>query len=161
MAARTNEEIVDRIANYRDRSPDDMLGFGLDVLVMALPFDAAKPLLANDVAEEDWNQEVDTEKSAVDYLRFALEKAENHRGISADRSVRKIREYAWLMGRDDAVTAMDDAPYENYGVPMLRAFATTVGGAAYAVWHERAGTMLANMAGGLPCEPGCTEGCGR
>jgi hypothetical protein len=43
--------------------------------------------------------------------------------ISASRSVEKLTEFAWLLGRDDVVAAMDEAGYAQYGVPKLFAFA--------------------------------------
>jgi len=90
------------------------------------------------------------------YLAFAIRKVVDHRGISAERSVVKLREYAWLLGRDDAVVAMDAAAYPQYGAPKLKAFALAMG----LPWPTD-DIVLEHMASGQPCSPNCWEGCGR
>jgi hypothetical protein len=78
------------------------------------------------VTAEDWAKNAIERGSVVDaardYYHFALGKIADERGISAERSVVKLREYAWLMGRDDVVDAMDAAPYPQYGAPKVAAF---------------------------------------
>ncbi len=150
---RTQDEIVARIAYA-----DDMFGFDREVLVESLDYPHAKPYLKPEVTEEDWLKDSgpdrDLAKAAADYFTFALGKIENHRGISASRSVTKLREYAWLLGRDDVVAAMDEADYAQYGAPQVKAFGDGLG----LDWP--ASDDLVRMAQGLPCEPGCESGCG-
>ncbi|WP_301547102.1 hypothetical protein [Micromonospora sp. C95] len=43
------------------------------------------------------------------------------------RSVDKLGELAWLLGRDDIVAAMDHAGYPMYGAPKVKAFADGFG----------------------------------
>lgn len=64
-------------------------------------------------------------EAAVDYLKFAFGKAENHRGLSASRSVDRIGEYLWLLGLD--TDAFEAAEYAQYGVPKLKVAADRLG----------------------------------
>jgi len=123
---RTQTEISDRAADV-----DDPFGWACEVLLYQLDYDAIRPVLADGVTADDWAaaraSELNVETAARAYLLFAVGKADDERGISAERSVIKLREYAWLLGRDDVITAMDAAPYPPYGKPTLRAFADGMG----------------------------------
>src|SRR5258706_374110 len=101
---RTQDEIVPRIAAIAD---DDWAGFGREVLIPALDFTHAKPYLVPEATAAEWDidEAGDTEAAAWSYLDFAIGKIQDHRGISAGRSVDKLTEYAWLLGRDDVVAA--------------------------------------------------------
>lgn len=151
---RTQDEIVARMAES-----DGMFGFDREVLIGALDFDHAKPYLNAEVTEDQWFEDGrgrrDVFSDATAYLGFAIGKILDHRGISASRSVEKLREYAWLLGRDDVVAAMDEADYAQYGAPQVKAFAVGMG----MPWPEA--EILTRMADGEPCEPGCESGCGR
>jgi hypothetical protein len=151
---RTQQEIVDRIVDAN--ADDDFMGFRREVLLDALEFEHAKPYLKDGVTEAEWDasREKDTQAAARGYLDFAVGKIEDHRGISASRSVEKLGEYAWLLGRDDVVAAMAAADYPQYGAPKVKAFAEGMGWP----WPPDAG--LARMAEGLPCTEDCYGGCG-
>ena len=164
MTIRTPEEIVARIEEVKG---DDFLGFRRQVLVMALPYDVAAEsnLVREGVTKEQWDEstvhgEEATTKEALEYLEFAFGKADDHRGISANRSVEKMGEYAWLLCRDDVVTAMENAEYAQYGVPVLVQFAEHLSDESRAVWARVKNERLERMAVGLPCETECYEGCG-
>jgi len=151
---RAQDEIVARIAAVAN---DDWMGNRQDVLLRALDFGNARPYLKDGVTEEQWNtggKYADIDADAREYYHFALGKMRDHRGLSAVRSVEKLTEFAWLLGRDDVVAAMKDADYANYGAPKVHAFATGFGLA----WPDEA--ELNRMAEGLPCIPNCDEGCG-
>lgn len=158
---RTPDEIATQMKAIEK---DDFLGFGREVLMSYLPWSHIQPFLKEGVTEDQWTAESRSPVEAgVDYLKFAIGKALDHRGISAGRSVEKLRQYAWLAEREDVVQAMDDAAYENYGVPKLMAF-----GSGFDVpteWaipaHDAARQALLNMSKGLPCTPNCMEGCGQ
>lgn len=153
MSARTQDEILARLNDVAD---DDFLGFRFEVLVEALDYAHVKPFLQDDATAEDWakQQVVNIDETTLGYYTFAVGKIEDHRGLSADRSVTKLREFAWLLGRDDAVEAMDAADHMNYGAPKVKAFAQAMG---YA-WPDS--TELNRMADGLPCDDDCGSGCG-
>lgn len=122
--SRTQEEIVARIEAI---ASTDFFGFGRKVLLDALDFEHARPLLDPRATEAEWGPAAGPDTllaSARDYYTFALGKIRDHRGLSASRSVDKLTEYAWLLGRDDIVTAMGAAIYEQYGAPTVKAFAS-------------------------------------
>lgn len=152
--ARTQEEIVARIVE----SDSDMFGFAREVLVAALDYEHAKEYLKPEVTQAEWVADSgpgqDLAGPARDYYGFALGKIRDHRGISASRSVVKLREYAWLLGRDDIVAAMDAADYAQYGAPQVKAFGEGLG-LAWPTTED-----MVRMAQGLPCETNCYSGCG-
>ncbi|WBB52414.1 hypothetical protein [Verrucosispora sp. WMMD573] len=51
----------------------------------------------------------------------------DHRGNSVSRSVETLAELAWLLGRDDLASAIDDADYPIYGAPKVKFFADGFG----------------------------------
>ncbi|WP_181871448.1 hypothetical protein [Sphaerisporangium album] len=152
MAARTQDEIVTRIHAVGET---DLFGFRTEVLAAALDFEHVREFLKDGVTETDWHQVTDRENAAREYYQFALGKIRHHRGLSAERSVLKLAEHAWLLGQDDVVAAMDEAPYPPYGAPKVRAFAQGFD----LVWPGDA--EMTRMAAGEPCTPGCVEGCLR
>lgn len=115
----------------RAQAADDMFGWAQEVLLPYLDFEHAKPILNDGVTADGWAKyAADSAKvrdEALSYYVFALGKIEDERGISAERSVVKLREYAWLMGLDDVVAAMDAAGYAPYGAPKVAAFAAGLG----------------------------------
>lgn len=148
---RKQAEIVARIENI---AKDDYFGFRREVLLRALDFDHAKPYLKEGTTADQWGAPTDTGEEAKEYYGFALGKIRDHRGLSADRSVQKLTEYAWLLGRDDVVAAMDAADYPQYGAPKVKAFADLMG----YEWPDD--KELTNMARGDYCRPLCDMGCG-
>lgn len=153
---RSQEDIVARIAEI---AGDDLFGFAREVLVDALDIDHARPFLIASATAEAWgdgHRDADQiHAAAVDYYNFALGKIENHRGLSADRSVDKLTQFAWLLGRDDVVTAMETAEYAQYGAPKVKAFGEGFG----LPWPDD--EAMVRMAQGKPCTDGCDEGCDR
>lgn len=154
---RSQEEILARIETKRG----DTLGWAFEVLAEALTFENAKPFLKEEVSEADW-EGLNTVDAVVgrakEYLDFAVRKASDHRGISAERSTVKLAEYAWLLGRDDVVTAMDAAGYAQYGAPKVKAYGVGMG--FWSAEHD-SDQDFARMAQGELCSPDCEEGCGR
>lgn len=59
------------------------------------------------------------------YLTFAIDKAKEHRGISATRSVEKLMVWMWMM---EKVNHPDEhtEPYVQYGVPILKWIASEI-----------------------------------
>jgi hypothetical protein len=110
----------------RAQAADDMFGWAQGVLLSYCDYETGLPILNDGVTAEDWAKNADDpaaiETAAYSYYRFALGKIADERGLSAERSVIKLREFAWLMGRDDVVAAMDAAPYPQYGAPKVAAF---------------------------------------
>ncbi|AEB42641.1 hypothetical protein [Micromonospora maris] len=158
MTARTQEEIVTRIRALRAHRRD-IFGFREEVLVEALDLDHARQLLGPGTPG-GWTPRVDHETYARDYLRFAIGKIIDHRGNSASRSVDKLGELAWLLGRDDIVRAMDHTSYPMYGAPTVKAFADGFGWPFLDDLDSDDQRALARMADGQQCDPqGCQRGC--
>lgn len=157
MTIRTQDEILARF-----ESADDFLGWAREVLIEAMDADTVRRYNPDATIGTDWTawSAGDVETNARNYLDFAIEKAINHRGLSAERSVAKLREFAWLLGRDDVVAAMGAAEYPQYGVPQVKAFADGMGWPFKAEqgWEQ---TALDRMAQGMPCADDCDEGCGQ
>ena len=123
MPKPTQSEILDRIA---ERKEGDIFGFEWHEYVSRLTFEKAKPFLKDDADPQDWKAAPSDRESvlreAEDYLGFAFEKANNCRGISANRSVMHYIAWTWLAGdrefSDLLSRAMDEA-YQFYGKPLL------------------------------------------
>lgn len=154
---RSQDEIVARI---RAGEKDRFFGWDLEVLLPCLDFEHARPLLKPDVTAEKWSGVPKSDDSlreeAVKYLDFAWGKAEDHRGISASRSVEKMTEYLWLLGMNQAVADMAAAGYAQYGAPKLRVAAEALG------QPLPESEALKRMMQGEHCTPGgCESGCGE
>lgn len=113
---RTDQEILDRVEAIR---PADFLGWTTPVLLMALSYECAvkEEIVANGVDRASWDSSQTTNPTAEakEYLAFAMDKARNERGISAERSVDKLREWLWLSGDDSLLRRFEGAPYNPYG----------------------------------------------
>src|SRR4051812_27113238 len=103
MTSRTQGEIL---ARYR--AVDDFFGFAGEALSLSMTADTIRQVNPDADLPGGWTprttESLDTE--AREYLSFAVGKVLNHRGISAERSIIKLREFAWLLGRDVVVQAM-------------------------------------------------------
>lgn len=111
---RTQQEIADRVEKVIG---EDLFGFKSEVLIPYLEFDRAKVYLNDGVTAAEWariTSDVDAAPAeGAEYFQFAVAKCEDERGISANRSVMKLAEWAWLDGQDDLAEQMEDD--DNYG----------------------------------------------
>lgn len=129
---RSDEEIVQRLREVASNGRDWM-GVEQGDLVMRLPFEAAKPFLKETATAESWGKakprdETGIKAEMLDYMPFAWDKANNRRGLSADRSISHMNAWLWLMGWDAAAKQMeDDDLYNCYGKPQLRAICEAFG----------------------------------
>lgn len=125
---RSQEEIRDR---YLAAEPFDLFGWVGEVLLPYMDHATVSPYLKTGITAEQWEEVKeglgDVGTVAEEYYRFALTKIEDRRGISAERSVIKLREYAWLMGQDDVVTRMDEIPFTKYGAAKVAVFGEAFG----------------------------------
>lgn len=94
-------------------------------------------------------------------MAFAVHKIPDHRSGSAVRAVNKLTELAWLLGRDDVMTAMNSTAYPMYGAPKITVFADGLGWPLHSLaqdpdWRD----AVIRMAAALPCSPdGCAWEC--
>lgn len=89
------------------------------------------------------------------YMReYGWPKAIGHRGISASRTLDKMRAWAWLAGDEDVLKGAFACGYAQYGAPVLAAVCEHYG------WPVPDGEDAERMIAGRPCTdyPGC--GCG-
>ena len=128
---RTEAEIVERI---KAREPEDMFGFEWHEYIRFLPFHAAQPWLKEEAKPEDWAAEVCTRDALLeqmrDYMDFAWGKANNCRGLSANRSVMHYIAWTWLAGDgefSDEISQQFDEDYRFYGKPILARIADFYG----------------------------------
>jgi hypothetical protein len=118
---RSQEEIA---AKYKE-TEGEFLNFAGDVLLPCLDFEHARPFLKPEVTEAEWDKErVRPTKESVlgelrNYMDFAWGKVEDHRGISASRSVDKLSAYVWLLGDDATLSEVEEAGFAQYGAPKL------------------------------------------
>lgn len=157
MTTRTQDEI-----RARFDASDDFFGFAAEVLAESMTADTIRQINPN--AEVNDHQAQTTEQvteAAREYLGFAVEKITSHRGLSAERSVIKLREFAWLLDRDDVIAAMDAAEYPQYGAPKVKAFADRMGWPFISYVEDYERPALARMSNGEPCREDCMDGCGQ
>lgn len=153
---KTQSEIIEYYDNHRE---EDMFGFVAEVLFPYLTFDQAKKYLKPEATAEGWGDvEPLTEEHVVgemrDYMVFAWEKAADHRGLSASRSIEKMRAWLWLLGDEELRDFADDnSNYAQYGAPTLKAISEKYG---FDIPDE---PRIKRMVKGLPCRDGCGEGC--
>ncbi len=158
---RTNLEIVSKIRKHEN----DFFGFISTDLLEYLSFDLAKQFLEGDDIKKvesgkaKWKpSSLKTPyiiKSMKKYMVFALSKAENHRGLSASRSIEHFKAWIWLLGNDD-YNFIRWNNYKNYGAPVLRQICEKY---QFAFPDDNIG--LKNMSQGLKCSENCKEGCGK
>ena len=128
---RTQDEIVAELRrlNLKENEFDDVLGFKRDDLAVALDFEHAKEFLVKEVTLEEWTGNGGTQYStdeAVlcrmhDYMDFAWGKANDCRGLSANRSIMHYEAWLWLLGGEHAdFGAKLQENYQFYGKPQLK-----------------------------------------
>lgn len=159
MTTATGLPRTDKDIRARIEASTNMFGFDKEVLAEYLSFEGAEGIRKEGMTEKEWGDVPNLDElteAAHNYLNFAIGKIEDHRGISASRSVDKLTEYAWLLGRDDIVTAMGEADYAQYGAPKVKVFSVGFGW-----WPQDPSPDLVRMSDGLPCTDDCEQGCGR
>ena len=117
---RTQDEIVNR---YEERKDGDPLGFEIDEYLVAMDFEHAKPYLVADADPMKWETRTrDPVEKMKEYMPFAIGKAEDQRGISANRSIQHYIAWLWLEGEEELlakVEQMYETNYHDYGMPIL------------------------------------------
>lgn len=126
---RTQDEIAAKVRESRNQ----VLDFAGDALLAYLDFEHAREFLKPETTPEKWAEihvPLDADKVIAEmreYMSFAWEKVEDHRGLSAGRSVDKMTAWAWLLGDGGAYEAIEAAEYTNYGAPKLAAICRVLG----------------------------------
>lgn len=125
---RTQEEILQKIdAGFTN----DVFGFGINDIIYALSFENAKQylkeeFLSKESAQLEWKaQQLKSDSDVIstmrNYLSFAWDKANNERGLSADRSIQHFIAWAWLIDDEFSrkLETLYNTNYAPYGKPIL------------------------------------------
>lgn len=154
---RTEQEMVDFIVKSNQEIP--IFNFQPEVVIQYLSYEKAKQFLKEDCTEEKFKSlgapaytRENVFQAMANYMHYGWLKAQNHRGISANRTIQKMEAYVFLLGDDPSF--MRDLPYQNYGAPILKAICEK-----YNLPIPEDGG-LQRMMQGLPCCDNCDEGCG-
>lgn len=156
---KTQQDIVDRLKT----DSGQMFDFFPEIAINFLTFEQAKPSLNQEKLDTEEGKELEkswsvaplTEEHVLaelkDYMSFAWDKAQDHRGLSASRSTSKMEAWCWLLDREKEI---DWDNHENYGAPILKQICELFDIAL----PEYQGVL--NMAEGKRCMPDCSMGCG-
>ncbi len=142
------------------KADDSLLGFASEVLLSYLDFEHAREFLKAGTTEEAWNKEQHTfdeptlKKDLAEYMDFAWDKVDNHRGISASRSVDKCSTWVWLLGDEALLARVEAAEYAQYGAPKLAVICEAYG------LPVPDSESIRNMIQGMSCSSFCEMGCG-
>lgn len=130
---RSQVEIAEQ---FRKRVEQDFLGFEVNDYLIRLDYKHAKEFLKETVTAEQWNDQTARVANQTDeglrnemreYMEFAFEKANGCRGLSANRSLCHYYAWAWLLGDDALVNALENSEYCYYGKPQLVTIAERLG----------------------------------
>lgn len=106
-----------------------LFNFYVDPLTEFMSLEVANSSgLFKDLSEEDWAHTVkeynrdNVLMSMKDYLPFAFEKAREERGLSASRSIQKMRTYLFMLNDIELCSEIED--YTDYGLPQLEKIST-------------------------------------
>lgn len=154
---RTPDDIV---VFYREVLEDgrDFLGFIGDVVLNYLPREKLLLFAETVKIPERYEENPLTEEYIFQemkkYMEFAWTKVQDHRGISATRSVQKMIAWLWLLGDEGLCAfAQQDDHYPMYGAPVLLEICQK-----YDI-PVPSDERVFRMAKGLPCHDECHEGC--
>ena len=122
---------TEEIQRYIDTHVD-MFGVTTADLIGYTPWEYAKPKLTEEYVakiesgeEDPWMvRPIDRDtilEEMRDYMEFALDKAHNGRGLSAQRSIIHFRCWLFLLDDEEGLAFLRDADnFPPYGFPMLR-----------------------------------------
>lgn len=155
---RTRDQIAEY---YKGRKRWDILGFEAEVLLPYLDAERLRPFCKLEGADlSEHRAQPLTEPMVIremkSYMEFAWGKIIDHRGLSAERSIQKMRSWLWLLGDDEMLAFCDDEKnYPQYGAPILKKISLKYG------FPIPRGEMVERMAQGLKCHANCDMGCGK
>lgn len=118
---KTQDEMVEFVKNMDDWHS----AFTCSDIIIYLDFEHAKQFLKEDAikrieaGESQWELQIPTREEVInrmkDYFAFAMEKADNQRGLSAGRSIMHYQNWLWLLND----TEIDTDHYDDYGISIL------------------------------------------
>lgn len=127
---KTQNEILERLLEVKK---DTCFTWEWEDYLKFLSFEIAKQFLKENVTQEEWDKEVFSNATKenilakmLDYMPFAFNKANNCRGISANRSIDHYESWLWLLD-DDFLKEFNEIEYEHYGKEKLIAICEKYG----------------------------------
>ena len=121
----TVEEIDKR---YDERGEGDIIGFETNEYLMYMSFDKVRSIVAESVSDDELRELLKPAsrehmlKVMFDYMEFAWGKANDQRGISANRSIEHYVAWVWLAGDAELSDEIDKMAWDEYcyyGKPIL------------------------------------------
>ena len=153
---RTQEEILKRI-DFVEK--EDYIGTQMQTLAVFLDKKHIIPFLEKGVPVSNWKESMPERDYVLGlmkkYMKFALHKAQHHRGISADRSIDHYKAWIWLLG-DREYKEVDWEGYINYGVPILKQICEII---EYPIPKENWFIKMSKGEKCPSCSSGSTNGC--
>jgi len=113
----SQEEIVKRFDERKDK---DLFGDEVYEYLPYLEFDRAKQFLKEGVTQAEWDKDrpslsrEEMLKRMEEYMSFGWEKANNCRGLSANRTMCHYIAWIWLAGDREFVEKVEQEYRENY-----------------------------------------------
>lgn len=151
---RTQDQIVKRI---KRTGVEDFFGTNTDLMVY-LDFEHAREFLKKNVTKAEWDKDhmdFDRDRTVEDmrkYMVFAWDKAVNHRGLSASRSIDHFCNWLYMLEDDELLEFSESGNnYAYYGVPILKKICDKYG------FDVPKGESVQRMSEGKPCHEGCDE----
>ena len=117
LTTRTQDEILQKLGGLKRV---DFFMFEIFDLLVYLTYENARMYQGDNFDKRSW-AELDVmppEQRITEYLPFAWGKANDCRGLSANRSISHLRAWAWLMN-DGSYDELTSIKYEYYGKPQL------------------------------------------
>jgi len=122
---RGQDEIVKHI---KERMSSDIFGFEVGDLYIQLDFEHAKEFLKEGTTQKVWDEDrmSSTDNVIIEdmkrYMVFAWEKANDCRGLSANRSIMHYLGWTWLVNDDlyQRIKKEWDTNYQHYGKDILQ-----------------------------------------
>ena len=167
---KTTKDIVERLRELDKKGMEELMAkLASSDLFTYLSFEEAKEFVNPEALKPenieqskiDWEKDVEqlTEKHIIDkmknYMTFALDKASNHRGLSANRSVAHFEHWLWLIEDQELLDFINQPDsYSMYGCPILKKICEK-----YDMIYPT-DEVMQRMARGEPCIDGCEQGCG-
>ena len=125
---------TERILAEIEKRKNEFFGWVAGDLVSYLEFNDAKPFLTPEATEADWKPRSRNEEDILaemkKYMEFAWDKANNCRGLSANRSIEHMAAWMFMLGEYGIYDRLTDDPrdeYCYYGKPQLRAICEKYG----------------------------------
>ncbi len=135
MPITDQQTIVDKFAFYQENEGNDFFFVKRLELLKFLKFEFIKQFLNDEGVKkgvEDFDKDIlevteeNIKNQIISYLPFAWEKANDEKGLSANRSIDHFKALLWLLN-DGSLEKMESIEYEHYGKEKLIFISELVG----------------------------------